>query len=142
FFYYYSVFIGTNFSGEYLSYTFIMALGLLFLDFRYCRYAFLSFYKIFGILLVISLFFFICKTLGILSFSFETLEGADGRVYSTYLGNVLLSYSEESAIPIFGGFNRFYGFLSEPGFLGTISSLVIIGLKFNFKKYKLLYAYV
>jgi len=119
-------------------------ISIIFLTFSYDTLykTFRVFVNVFGFFLSLSLLFFILKFIGIYSPNFDIQVAPDGREYQSYLFNTMWLGTQYNAVYLSTGFYRFHSFLNEPGFVGTISSLIIVALKFDFSRYRILYVYL
>lgn len=63
-------------------------------------------------------------------FSFTIIESPSGRFYRQYFGAVALT----SHISDLTGFTRLHGMFDEPGVVGTLAALLLIGDNFRIKK--------
>src|SRR5690606_32625624 len=64
------------------------------------------------------------------------------RVYQNYSLNAMWEGTINNAFYMSSGFYRFHAFLNEAGFIGTLSSLIIFALRFDFRNNKILYIYL
>lgn len=103
--------------------------------------AYLVFVNIFGGLLILSLLFYILYISGIHIPNFVQINGPDGRDYYNYPFNTMLTYMKHTgSFPL--SFYRFSAFVGEPGWIGTRAALILLSLKFQFRKYKILYIFL
>lgn len=138
----YSNTIGIPIYIDYFSTPTIIALLFLFLSPNTIYHSFLIFVKIFGTVLGLSLVVYLLKITGIYSPNLTSQIAPDGRVYQNYSLNAMWEGTINNAFYMSSGFYRFHAFLNEPGFIGTLSSLIIFALRFDFRNNKILYIYL
>lgn len=104
--------------------------------------SYLSFVGIFGFVLAVSLIFYLLKLARLYSPEMVLVTSPDEREYYTYPFNTMSAITLRNGLYLSSGFYRFHGFMGEPGWIGTISGLILFSLKFQFSKFKILYAYL
>lgn len=100
------------------------------------------FIKLFALLLLISFVAYLFFCFGFIEPSTEIIKLHDGRRYSYYFLNCIARTELQTPFYITTGFYRFYSFLDEPGYVGTLSVLILCAKKFNFKHYPYLIIYL
>jgi len=100
------------------------------------------FVRIFGYILALSLLFYLLKLFRLYSPELISQTSPDGREYYSYLFNTMSAITTRNALYLSSGFYRFHGFMGEPGWIGTISGLIVFSLKFQFSQFKILYIYL
>lgn len=141
-YYIYSNLTGISSKGSFFDIPVLIAICLLTFPMQSLKEIFQRFYYIFGVLLVISISFYLMKISGLYSPVLSGIIGPDQREYLSYPFNVLLTVEQVNPIYIAMGIYRFYGMLSEPGYVGTICALIICAKRFDFKGDSFLYIYL
>lgn len=133
--------VGVSTGGRIFDTRLIVSL-ILFLFSKHTLYrAYINFVYIFGILIIFSLLFYGFYIFGVYNLDFVKVIGTDGREYYNYPFNTMLSYMKRpGGFPI--SFYRFSAFVGEPGWIGGRAVLILASLKFQFKRYKILYAFL
>jgi len=96
------------------------------------------FAKILSGICFISIFTYLLRWAGVIGFNGD-LVAPDGRTYYQYFANVFQTHEMLTPLYLGTGFHRFYSILNEPGFIGTVSALILCAFDFSFKRYKFLY---
>lgn len=104
--------------------------------------SYISFLQIFACFLALSLVFYLLKLTRLYSPELVLTTSPDGREYYTFPFNSMSAITLRNGLYLATGFYRFHGFMGEPGWIGTISGLVLFSLKFQFSKFKILYFYL
>lgn len=138
----YTNIVGISVDRVFINSPLIISLALLLFSYKTLVKSFYKFFYLFSLLILISIGFYLFNILGIYSPVLTEVEGVDGREYLSYPFNVLQVFDQYSPIYLATGFHRFYGALNEPGFIGTLSALILCAFKFDFKHYKALYIYL
>lgn len=134
--------VGDPINNRYITTPIVTSVIFLVFSYRTVYKSFVLFTEVFGLFLTLSLLFYILKLAGVYSPDLLAQVAPDGREYSSYFLNTMLLETQQAAVYISTGFYRFYGFLNEPGFIGTLSALIILAWRFDFSNKKILYIYL
>lgn len=141
-YYIYSYLTGFSSKSSFLDVPVLLAIFLLTFPLQSLKEIFQRFYYILGVLIGVSVCFYLLKISGLYSPMLTEIAGPDQREYLSYPFNVLLVVEQVNPIYVTTGIYRFYGMLSEPGYVGTICALIICTMRFDFKGSPFLYVYL
>ncbi|MGB3065747.1 hypothetical protein [Sphingobacterium thalpophilum] len=134
----YSSLVGFNYTGTVLDSLVTASIIIPLFSRRYKIGGFFVFAKILSGICFISVCTYLLRWAGVLNLNGD-LIAPDGRTYYQYFANVFQTHEVLTPLYLGTGFHRFYSVLNEPGFIGTISALILCAFDFSFKRYKFLY---
>lgn len=133
---------GINLRGDFLETSILVSILLLLFPKTTIAQVFIRFYYIFGVLLFFSIIFYLFKVTNFYTPLYSDIIAPDKREYFAYPFNVMLKFEQTNLLYLTTGFYRFYSFLNEPGYIGTLCALIVCAFKFRFKGNKFLYIYL
>lgn len=137
----YTNLVGVSLGGSVFDTRLIVSLVLFMFSKNTLYKAYINFVYLFGVLLILSLLFYGVYISDYYNLEFTKVIGTDGREYYNYSFNTMLSYMKRSGGFPFS-FYRFSAFVGEPGWIGARAVLILVSLKFQFRRFKILYVFL